>query len=197
MNTLLNDKLSIARAKAKLLYQETEELSDGSLRVKLNGKVGLIDNTGRLLARTIYEHVEVPKDGYCVVKLDTMYGVLNSSGEYIIEPKYKKIYNIRDKAFRAEVEYGRWEYLDEEGKVICSAEYMHADDFSEGLAAVYDSSSHNWGYIDKTGKVVLETQYSEAYRFARGRAKVGIKIADAMIQYYFIDKQGRILGRIG
>ena len=88
------------------------------------------------------------------------------------------------------VKDGKWGYIDNVGKMVISARYDLAGDFSEGLAAV--RSGHKWGYIDKTGQLVIPFEYFNATRFSDGLAPVrrGETRND---KWGYIDKTGQMV----
>lgn len=64
----------------------------------------------------------------------------------------------------------RWGFVDREGKLIISAIYDTAEQFSEGLACV--SEYGRFGYIDGNGEYVIHPHYSRARSFSESRAAV-------------------------
>lgn len=65
----------------------------------------------------------------------------------------------------------KWGYLENSYKVKIPFKFDNARDFSEGLAAVKNSSV-KWGYIDKKGKLIVDYQYDDASNFKNGVANV-------------------------
>lgn len=61
---------------------------------------------------------------------------------------------------------GQVGYIDKSGNLVVQPQYYDSTDFSEGLAAVADSS-YNWGYVDKSGKAVIALQFQGARPFTR------------------------------
>ena len=94
---------------------------------------------------------------------------------------------------------GKFGFIDRRGEVVVEPRFDHAEDFSEGLAAV--AVSGKWGYIDKTGGFVLGARFN-ARAFDEGLAfvKVGGYDADAIVdvvgafdtggEWAYIDKSG-------
>lgn len=64
----------------------------------------------------------------------------------------------------------RYGYVDGKGKVVIEARFKLAQEFSEGLAGVWDGKK--WGFIDKSGQVVIQMQYDWVLPFADGIAEV-------------------------
>lgn len=83
------------------------------------------------------------------------------------------------------VKYG---YIDTTGKVVIPLKYDHADNFSEGLAAVKVAGAE--GYIDKTGKVVIPLEYYSAGTFSEGLAWVQESLSSP---YAYVDTKGSVV----
>ena len=81
--------------------------------------------------------------------------------------KYGKYSPILDKI---EIEDARYGYINNLGIERIPILYSHANDFSEGLAAV---CMHNkWGFINRTGNVVVPLKYDCVHDFKSGFAQV-------------------------
>jgi TonB family protein len=94
--------------------------------------------------------------------------------------------SVRDRSFHV-AKVHKYGYIDKTGKMVIPLLYDGANEFSEGLAAVY-VSGHDYGYIDKTGQMVLPLQYSGADNFSEGLARVEIGGKSG-----YIDKTGKIV----
>ena len=88
---------------------------------------------------------------------------------------------------------GYYNFLDTNGKVVLTDDWVDAWDFSEGLAAVAKSipgePCWRYGYIDSKGKYVLPLQWGNAESFNEGLAVVANDEGD----YGYIDKTGRLV----
>jgi len=93
---------------------------------------------------------------------------------------------VRDRQVHVARNY-KYGYIDKTGKMVIPLMYDGANEFSEGLAAVY-VSGHHYGYIDKTGQMVLPLQYSGADNFSEGLARVEIGLKSG-----YIDKTGKMV----
>jgi SLA1 homology domain 1, SHD1/WG containing repeat len=72
-----------------------------------------------------------------------------------------------------------WAFIDTEGKVVGrSGVYGQAEDFSGGLAAVYEgeprSNQQRWHYIDRDGNTAIAGPWYAARSFSSGVAWVGL-----------------------
>lgn len=59
----------------------------------------------------------------------------------------------------------RWGYIDENGEYTIKPQYLEADYFYGGLAAVKDPDTELWGYIDEWGDYVIYPQFDYACGF--------------------------------
>ncbi|HEY9719537.1 MAG TPA: WG repeat-containing protein [Trichormus sp.] len=93
-------------------------------------------------------------------------------------------------------------YIDKRGKFVITPKFETAEDFSEGLAAVFVHS--RWEYIDRTGKVVIQMpdDCSDAGSFSEGYAAVAMGGEKNASEPYgirqgakwgFIDKSGKMI----
>ena len=87
---------------------------------------------------------------------------------------------------------GRWGYLNNKLEIVLPPRFLHAEDFSEGLAAVSDNvtdaagnSQELYGCIDSAGKLIVDYKYDKIYSFSEGLAAV---MKDG--KYGYIDKKG-------
>jgi hypothetical protein len=61
-------------------------------------------------------------------------------------------------------------YRNASGEVVIEPQFVFAQPFSEGLAAVRDES--RWGYIDGKGSWIISPRYMDASPFHNGLARV-------------------------
>lgn len=62
-----------------------------------------------------------------------------------------------------------WGYINEYGEEVIPCQYEHAENFSEGMAAVR-AENYLWGYIDKTGRLIIPHMYVDVGSFSNGLA---------------------------
>ncbi len=60
--------------------------------VGLNGKIGLIDKSGKFVIKPKFDYVWSFGEGLVAVKLNGKYGFIDKSGEFVIEPIFDDIY---------------------------------------------------------------------------------------------------------
>jgi hypothetical protein len=67
-------------------------------------------------------------------------------------------------------EYGKWGFINSDGKTIINCQFDEVRDFSEGLAAIRNDSL--WGFIDTAGKIAIPTKYKYVSKFSDGLCRV-------------------------
>lgn len=87
---------------------------------------------------------------------------------------------------------GKWGYMNHRFEIVIPFQFLHAEDFSEGLAAVSNraegtgnNTTELYACIDSTGKLVTGYLYNRIYVFSEGLALV---VKDG--RYGYIDKTG-------
>ena len=81
---------------------------------------------------------------------------------------------------------GKWGYLDKTGKLAIAMKFTHAEDFSEGLAAITDGDQDHGGFIDHTGKMIFETPLDVTLGFHEG--VVGVLLRGSVT---YFDRTGK------
>ena len=93
--------------------------------------------------------------------------------------------------------YGRWGFINEQGKEIVSPQYIDVGDFHEGLAWVcLDNGTRkgfNWrggkfGFINTQGEMVIPAIYDDVSSFYEGKALVWQKE-----RAFYINKNGEVI----
>lgn len=85
-------------------------------------------------------------------------------------------------------------FVDKDGRIIISARFKKAHDFSDGLAAVTsnDGTIEYWGFIDTTGKAVI----APTFRTEPGDYHDGFAVVKKQNgKYVFIDKNAQVKTR--
>ncbi len=171
-------------------------------------RYGYMDTTGRVLITTQFKDAQSFSDGFAAVEVDGKWGYIDRNGQMMIQPQFLKARPFVDGRARVEVSPDSWRYIDRTGKVASDIVFkwsIYADDFSEGLAAIYvedakrfeclpgvdqdvrrqyndegrpyvsSSFCGRWGFVDLAGKLVIDPQFIEAFRFSDGLAAVRVR----------------------
>lgn len=145
-------------------YDWASSFSEGKARVGSRGEYSYIDKTGEIILDLKYDYLFDFSDGRAIVFNRDQYAVIDEDGNFIIPfRKWGFIFGFNDGLSRVHADSGYegiYRYIDTEGNVVIQGQqFMDADDFSEGLAAV---STHNKitdkvtrSYMTRTGELVL------------------------------------------
>ncbi len=123
--------------------------------VKVNGKYGFIDHSGKIVIPPTYDHALDFQGGLSMVSVGEKCGFIDLTGKPVIEPRFEDCMPFAEEM--AAVQVGKkWGYIDKAGKIVIEPQFEHTIVFSEGLAFVELGDTS--GFIDKTGKMVFKTE---------------------------------------
>ncbi|MDQ0116578.1 WG repeat-containing protein [Paenibacillus harenae] len=143
---------------------------DGLAAFELNGKMGMIDKTGKEIIKPVYDVIDEQfMDGLLAVAQGEKWGYINKEGKFVIEATYDGATRFGNGIALVVVNDG-YSFIDTTGKQVFEANYDDAFEFIEGYSVV--ASGEKWGFIDTTGKELVAPKYDEAYAFQEGLAPV-------------------------
>lgn len=136
---------------------------EGVLKVKQNGKYGLINYKGKEILPIEYDEITTLKgtQNSIIIKKEEGVGLCNNEGTIIISPQYKEI-KAMDKDYKAgyivvnqEQQYG---VIDFDKKMILETKYQEIYPIkANGMYHVKQDGVQK--LIDKTGKTLIENQF--------------------------------------
>ncbi|MFN8295791.1 MAG: WG repeat-containing protein [Chitinophagales bacterium] len=181
------------------IYFETADFSEGLAGVlREDGKWGFIDKTGKEVIPFIYENAYGFKNGKAKVQKDGREFYIDKTGKETgaIQQTIKTPITSIGKLTPFKDGNGRFGYKDNSGTTIIRPVYNKAQNFSEGLAAVYIEKEGKglWGFIDEKGKMIIPFKYADVGDFSEGLAVVieGFYL-DKLNQWGAIDKTGKVI----
>jgi hypothetical protein len=164
--------------------------------VKVGGKWGYIDATGKLVIVPQFAEASIFTEGLaavCVGRCDYV---------EIDDPRFKDL-NLN---LKTKTDYeGKWGYINEEGTIVITPQFDRVELFSEGFAPVFIGKRNfagddegKWGYIDKTGKFISEPQFGKALIFNRYSDLAPVCVGkcsytDKESKWGFINKEGKFV----
>lgn len=153
-------------------------------RVKLNGKWGLIDKTGRFVV-----------DPFCCFIRDFSSGMAAFSDVPV--RRSRRLYQraIRDMGGRQDKplecqsgwdyhQPGHWGFVNDKWSVVIPAEFKWVKDFSEDLAGVVHNGK--WGFLSKDGSFAIQARFEAVGDFSQG-----LCLTKWDGKFGFIDHSGR------
>lgn len=175
--------------------------------VRVNGKEGYIDATGRMVIQPWFDAAYYFSEGLARIRIADgdcwKYGYIDKTGKYAISPHFIDARDFSEglacawisrkhEPGQSYTERHGYGYIDKTGKTIINPQFDFAYPFSEGLACVSIGDSFNGkkGFINKTGKYVINPQFEWFFtedKFSEGLVCVGID----RNSIHFIDKSGQ------
>ena len=152
------------------------------LRIKKNGKWGIISTDGDIIAEPVYDEIDgfgehISPYEVARVRINDKWGVINRKGDFIIEPQPLTI-DVRDGYSGLDhivfvIGDKRKIYLIKSGLIV---DKVFFDDFSAMLShrAARFVVDDKMGFIDKDGKIFVEPQFDDAEAFSDGYATVKV-----------------------
>lgn len=135
----------------------------GVLKVKQDGKYGLINNKGKEILPIEYNQITTLKgvQNSILIQKNDLVGICNNEGKIIIEPEYKEIKAIENDyksgyiVINQEDQYG---VIDFDKKVILETKYQEIQSIqANGMYSVKENGIRK--LIDKTGKTLIENKF--------------------------------------
>lgn len=156
--------------------------SDGLARASIDGKVGLIDSTGKVVVPLIYDSIGYPYNGLATVRKDGKDGLIDMTGKVVLPVEYSYIdYFWYENTTYWKISLGeyRFSFADKSGKIIGTvnlASYQ-ANEWdiltglkTSGLIAV--RSGNKCGFINTNGVAVISPVYDQVRNFSEDLAAV-------------------------
>ena len=164
-------------------YDKVQDFSEGLAAVKLKGKWGCINNSGKEVVPLKYNGIFNFHEGLAMVILNGKKSYINKSGKEVVPPKYDNVWDFEEGLAGVKLK-GKWGFIDKSGKEVVPPKYDDVEKFKEGLAGV--KLNGKWGYINKSGKEVVPPKYVYMDSFHEGHARVKLNG-----KLGFIDKSGK------
>lgn len=150
-------------------YRWMNDFSDGLAKVEgYNYKQGYIDKTGKLVIPLEYSGTGDFHNGLVLISKDGRYGYIDKTGNIAIPCIYKSAADFKDGMANVMLENDaisinvKGEAVEKPKKEAPSnpnvSGYRSVEEFSDGLAAVWDGNK--WGFVDSTGTVVIPLIYA-------------------------------------
>ncbi len=119
-----------AGIEARLVQQRAAP--PGMARVKLTGKWGYIDRTGRIVINPQFEEAGDFSEGLARVKAGGKWGYVDRTGRFLINPQFEEAGDFSQGLARVKLG-GKWGYVNRQGAVVIPPQFSEASDFSRSL----------------------------------------------------------------
>lgn len=188
-----SEYISIKKNK-KIIYDAVQKLN-GFTIVRKNGKLGVINNSGREILKCEYDEIgEKYDDGYLGifgfyklnnVKKNGKWGYVDNKGRVKVKFKYDNAETFYGKFARVGSK-GDWRFINKKGKEVYKFNYEDMGSFTAG--SVFAKKDGKWGSVDKDNKKIVDFIYEDVREFMAGRVS-----AKKDGKWGFIDRKGNIL----
>ena len=173
-------------------FEEASRFSEGLAAVGIDDRLGYIDNRGAMVIQPEFIRAEDFSEGLAYVETSTTVGYINRTGQWILTPE---VWNMS--SFSEGLAWVLGEdasgyvsgYIDKTGEFAIPLQFVHAADFSCGLARVNAGRAGEWQFIDKTGSITLEL----AFDFVSLCFFEGLVVVLSHGKYGFADKTGNLV----
>ena len=157
-------------------FTGAQPFSEGLAAVQMGraSEWGYIDRTGTLVIEPQFADVVPFSEGRAAVQpdLEGSWGFIDTTGTLIIQPQYAFAWSFSEGLARVRTD-SEGGFIDASGEwVIKMQEYMPVDDFSQGLAPIYQREINAYGFINAGGEIVIPPTYEEAWGFSEDLAAV-------------------------
>jgi hypothetical protein len=137
---------------------------NGHMRVRNNGKTGIINEVGKVIIPLEYEDISDLKGGLFLAKKSNKYGMIDINGKIVIPFEYSKI-RFFNEGLALVILNGKAGYINKKNEMIIEPQYKFnfLGDFNNGLACV--RKNKKYGYINKKNKIIIPIIYDSALPF--------------------------------
>ncbi len=163
---------------------------------KHNYKYGYIDKNDSFSLYPKYDYANGFWGEYAFVEVDGKRLYINKYGNVIPESEVNYARKTSSDLV-AEIQNNKYGFINNEGKFIITPKYHAAQDFSEGLAAVWDEN-YNWGYINEKEEKIITIDFKKT-----GNSNMRIEDLSGFHEglawtkwnnkYGYIDKKGAVV----
>ena len=159
---------------------------------KVGSKFGYIDKSGSFAIKPKFKYAKPFSNGLAVVHVSTKAGFIDRTGKLVITAQFDAAQEFSEGL--ASVRVGKQGgYIDRSGNYVIEPKFKGmTQNFSEGLAAVYDGGTKKFGFIDRTGEFVIEPRFGFMKGFRNGLARVTL-VSSLGIKNGYIDKTGKFV----
>jgi hypothetical protein len=155
---------SVAVQVVPFRYEDAREFSDGVAAVKLKGKWGYIDASGRVAIPLSFDVAEAGCFSEGLALVGNVF--IDAEGQPAFGDKRFERGRGFSEGVAAVQSKGKWGFIGHDGNFSILPVYDGAGDFSGGLAPVKRDGL--WGYVDLDGRLLITPRFAMAWEFGAG-----------------------------
>lgn len=168
---------------------------DGLAPVKLGGKWGFIDETGKMVIPPTWDEALSFADGLAPVQKDGQWGYIDKTGKIVVELTWDGA-EVFSGGAATVVKNGKHGFIDTTGKVISEPKWVAVENFTHGLAVV-NTAPHNLdgtiAVINLKGETVFEQPRRKSSKSPITVSEYGICVIDEETRARFMNSAGKVL----
>lgn len=136
---------------------------DGFMRVRNNGKAGIINQKGEIVIPLEYDNVLDNKNNQFTAQRDNKWGIIDTENNIIIPFEYKRVGSFEN-GLALIIDQGTG-YVNTHNEVVIEPHYSFnlLGDFHNELALV--KKDNKYGYINKSDQIIIPIIYDNALPF--------------------------------
>ena len=119
---------------------------------------------------------------------DNKYNFIDANGN---EQLFYRLENFKDGFARVQRDDGKWNFINQDGKLLSNEWFGYVDYFKNRLARVQRKEDKKCNYINKNGKIISDEWFNRVFDFKDGLAVVERTNGE----FCKIDKNGKIVVR--
>jgi len=185
--------VELSAADVTLEYSGDQKFSEGLIvarHMKAN-LCGFLDKMGDFVIDPKFNDASNFSEGLArvsIVKDDhrEYLGFIDRRGEYVIPPTFDIDHDFLRSATDFSEDWAsimegpptlekidpKYVYIDKTGDIVMRTDFSFADQFHEGLAAVYSAEKNKWGFIDRSSHLAIPPEFDSLGKFSEGLAWV-------------------------
>lgn len=139
--------------------------SESLARVKVDGKYGYIDKTGKFAIQPQFYSASDFSCGMALIMTENaMHGYIDKTGRIVIEPKYEMAESFSEGLAAVCLKNGTLEkrkyfFIDKKEHLVCDSLSCWPSSFKDGIAKI-DDYDEGINYVDKKGRVLINRNLS-------------------------------------
>ena len=171
--------------------------SEGLAAVKVDGKYGLIDKSGKWKVQPTFQWLTHCDNNLWWAKKEGEMGFIDKTGKWT-KTQESRSYTINrdaskfDEGLAPVKSNDLWGFVDKTGKIVIEPQFTQVMQFDKGVCVVEIGGGSRrgmgkYGIIDKTGKWIVEAQYPEMGYFSEDV----VCVATSQGKVGFMDRTGK------
>jgi hypothetical protein len=142
-----------------LRLEDAGSFIEGLAPVKVDGRWGYIDHSGRMIVAPQFDFGGWFSTGAAAVQVNGRWGYIDKAGVMFIAPQFDQASSFSRGLAPAKMG-DLWGYIDRSGRWVIPPRFETANSFYDTLTAV--KLDGRWVFIDVTGRIVVDSEVAPA-----------------------------------